>query len=136
MGHMNVMWYAGKFDEATWQFAGAVGLTARAMAAAHCGMVAVEQVTAYRAELLAGDLISIHTRVLDVGERSIRFVHEMRREPEGTIAATTTLVGVHIDTTTRRSRPLPAQVVDTIRARYITSDAASLPASRTAGPPV
>ena len=20
MGHMNVMWYVGKFDEATWQF--------------------------------------------------------------------------------------------------------------------
>jgi acyl-CoA thioester hydrolase len=28
MGHMNVMWYVGKFDEATWQLLAAVGLTA------------------------------------------------------------------------------------------------------------
>ena len=28
MGHMNVMWYVGKFDEATWQFFALLGLTA------------------------------------------------------------------------------------------------------------
>lgn len=27
MGHMNVMWYAGKFDEATWALFHAIGLT-------------------------------------------------------------------------------------------------------------
>ena len=27
MGHMNVMWYVGKFDEATWNFFSEVGLT-------------------------------------------------------------------------------------------------------------
>ena len=27
MGHMNVMWYVGKFDEATWQFFSMLGLT-------------------------------------------------------------------------------------------------------------
>lgn len=27
VGHMNVMWYVGKFDEATWQFFNSVGLS-------------------------------------------------------------------------------------------------------------
>ena len=27
MGHMNVMWYVGKFDEATWHFFNAIGLS-------------------------------------------------------------------------------------------------------------
>jgi hypothetical protein len=27
MGHMNVMWYVGKFDEATWQSLSMLGLT-------------------------------------------------------------------------------------------------------------
>src|SRR5580658_2002732 len=27
MGHMNVMWYVGKFDEATWHFFAHIGLT-------------------------------------------------------------------------------------------------------------
>ena len=29
MGHMNVMWYVGKFDEGTWQFMAAIGATPR-----------------------------------------------------------------------------------------------------------
>ena len=28
MGHMNVMWYVGKFDEATWNLFAALGVTA------------------------------------------------------------------------------------------------------------
>lgn len=118
MGHMNVMWYAGKFDEATWQLAGAFGLTNQAMAAADRGMVAAEQSTQYRAELLPGDLISIHSRVVDVSERTIRFVHEMRKEPGGEIAAITTLVGVHIDKATRKASPLPKHVLDAIRGQH------------------
>src|ERR1700758_2810342 len=27
MGHMNVMWYTGKFDEATWHLFGYIGVT-------------------------------------------------------------------------------------------------------------
>jgi acyl-CoA thioester hydrolase len=27
MGHMNVMWYTGRFDEATWQLFGHIGVT-------------------------------------------------------------------------------------------------------------
>ena len=32
MGHMNVMWYVGKFDEATWQFMASLGLSQRGFA--------------------------------------------------------------------------------------------------------
>jgi acyl-CoA thioester hydrolase len=97
------------------------------MAAANRGMVAAEQVTQYRAELLAGDLISIRTRIVDVGERSIRFVHEMRKDPDGELAATSTLVGVHIDTTTRSPAPLPTHVIDTIRALQTANGSAVSP---------
>ena len=27
MGHMNVMWYVGKFDEATWNLFASIGIT-------------------------------------------------------------------------------------------------------------
>ena len=29
MGHMNVMWYVGKFDEATWNLFATLGVTTR-----------------------------------------------------------------------------------------------------------
>ena len=41
MGHMNVMWYVGKFDEATWQFFAQIGLTPEFMRRHRRGMTAV-----------------------------------------------------------------------------------------------
>jgi acyl-CoA thioester hydrolase len=64
----------------------------------------------YQRELYAGDVISIRSAVLEVNDKSIRFQHEMRNDETGEVAATTVLVAVHIDTTTRKARPLPADV--------------------------
>jgi acyl-CoA thioester hydrolase len=47
--------------------------------------------------------------VLEVKEKAIRFVHEMT-DQSGTVAAVTTLVGVHLDTVARRARALPPDV--------------------------
>jgi acyl-CoA thioester hydrolase len=107
MGHMNVMWYVGKFDEATWHLFHALGLTPQFLRDNKRGMVAVEQTVKYRRELLAGDLITVHSTVLEVKDRSIRFAHEMRKVDTDEIAATTTFTGVHLDTVTRRACPFP-----------------------------
>jgi hypothetical protein len=48
--------------------------------------------------------------VLGATEKSIRIVHEMTNDETGEIAAITTIVGVHIDTTTRKARALPVDV--------------------------
>jgi acyl-CoA thioester hydrolase len=110
MGHMNVMWYVGKFDEATWQLLSLVGLSRSRLAQENCGMAAVEQHIEYKRELRAGDLLTIRSRVLEVKEKSVRFQHEMTNDETGELAATTTLVGVCIDLTARKARPLPQDV--------------------------
>jgi acyl-CoA thioester hydrolase len=110
MGHMNVMWYVGKFDEATWQLLAAVGLTAARLRQDGVGMVAVEQHIEYKRELLAGDLLTIHSSVLEVREKSLILVHEMTNQETQELAARTTLTGVCIDTATRRGRPFPADI--------------------------
>jgi len=110
MGHMNVMWYVGKFDEATWQILAAVGLTAARLRQDGVGMVAVEQHIEYKRELLAGDLLTIHSFVQEVREKSLIFVHEMTNQETQELAARTTLTGVCIDTATRRGRPFPADI--------------------------
>ena len=40
MGHMNVMWYVGKFDEATWNLFAAMGVTAAFLKENQRGMAA------------------------------------------------------------------------------------------------
>ena len=110
MGHMNVMWYVGKFDEATWQLFATVGLTGARLRQDGLGLAAVEQRIEYKRELVAGDLLTVYSYVQEVREKAVVFVHEMTNQATQELAARTTLVGVCIDATTRRARPLPDDV--------------------------
>lgn len=56
MGHMNVMWYTGRFDEATWHLFHHIGITPSYMRKNQRGMAGVQQDTTYKQELFAGDL--------------------------------------------------------------------------------
>ena len=58
MGHMNVMWYVGKFDEATWNLFAATGITTAFLKENRRGMAAVQQNITYKRELLSGDVVT------------------------------------------------------------------------------
>ena len=110
MGHMNVMWYVGKFDEATWQLLAKLGLSPSRLKNDGRGMVAVEQHIAYKRELCAGDVITVRSAVLEIKDKSVRFTHEMTNDETRELAASTVLVGVCIDLESRRAVALPADV--------------------------
>ena len=112
MGHMNVMWYVGKFDEATWHLFHEIGLTPKMLADSNRGMAAVEQNIQYKRELLAGDIVEVHSAVLEIKEKVIRFTHEMRKVDTGGVAAITVLTAVHLDKAARRAIAFPATVRD------------------------
>ncbi len=111
MGHMNVMWYVGKFDEATWNLFAAIGITPSYLRTLGRGMAAVEQSISYRRELHAGEVVSIGSVLIEMREKVVRFVHEMRNSETGEIAAVCTLTGVHIDAQTRKSCALPPEIL-------------------------
>ena len=50
IGHMNVMWYVGKFDEATWHLFAQIGLTPSYLRESGRGMAAVQQNISYKRE--------------------------------------------------------------------------------------
>jgi acyl-CoA thioester hydrolase len=116
VGHMNVMWYVGKFDEATWSLFSALGLSAAFLRDNIRGVAAVEQAIAYKKELMAGDVVTIYSDILDIRDRAIRLAHEIRKTDSGETAATTILTAVHLDTKSRRACPFPAAVKDKARA--------------------
>ncbi|HEX7523116.1 MAG TPA: thioesterase family protein [Candidatus Deferrimicrobium sp.] len=115
MNHMNVMWYVGKFDEATWNLFSMIGLTPSYFREKQCGLAAVQQNITYKRELHPGDVIVIRSEILEVKEKMIRFLHEMRKEETQEIAATSELISVHIDTSLRKSCPLPKEVIERAR---------------------
>jgi acyl-CoA thioester hydrolase len=117
MGHMNVMWYVGKFDEATWNLAASLGMTSRYMKEAQRGMAAVDQRICYRREALVGDVLTVRSAVLEIKPRSIRFVHEMVRDQRGDLLAVMMVTGVHIDVRARKSVEFEPHILEQSRAR-------------------
>ena len=117
MGHMNVMWYVGKFDEATWNLFSAMGMSAAVLRERRRGMAAVQQNITYRRELHSGETVSVHSALVELRDKVARFVHEMRNADTGELAALCMLTGVHIDTTTRKSCPFPEDIL--LRARSL-----------------
>ena len=110
IGHMNVMHYVGKFDQATWHFLAHLGITPSYLQNNNKGMVAVEQNLKYFEELIAGDLIYIKTQLIACKHKAIVFLHKMYNSETNILAAEGKMVGVHIDKQTRKSEPLPESI--------------------------
>jgi acyl-CoA thioester hydrolase len=103
IGHMNVMWYVGKFDEATWHLFAQIGLTPSYLRESGRGMAAVQQNISYKRELLAGDIVEIRSRILELRDKVLRFGHDMINVESGETAASCELTGVYLDRAARRS---------------------------------
>ena len=104
--------YVGKFDEASWQLLSAYGLTPSRMRRDGIAMAAVEGHITFKRELHAGDVISVRSEIVDVGNKSVRMAHEMRNDDTGETVASMIVVGVHLDAVSRKACPLPADVRD------------------------
>jgi acyl-CoA thioester hydrolase len=121
VGHMNVMWYMSKFDEATWFFLSELGLTRSLLEEHKRGMAAVEQRIAYQREVRAGTALAVDTVLLEVRDRVLRFAHTMRIAETGEVAAVMMQTTVFLDLDQRRAAPLPDAVRE--RARGLVTPA-------------
>ena len=110
VGHMNIMWYVGKFDEANWNLFARIGLTPTYLRESGRGMAAVQQNISYKRELLAGDIVEVKSELLEIGVKSIRFMHEMRNAETGEIAAACEITAVHMDRRARKSAPCADEI--------------------------
>ena len=121
MGHMNVMWYVGKFDEATWNLFAEAGITRTYLHDHHRGMGGVQQNITYKHELYPGDVVAVRSGVLEFREKVVRFRHEMTNLETAEIVALMDLTAVHMDTTNRKSCPFPAAILERLRQLVIES---------------
>lgn len=110
MGHMNVMWYTGRFDEASWQLLSVVGMTATRLRETRTGIAASEQHVRYLRELHAGDPITVRSSIIEVGEKTLRLFHEMTNDEQDRLVATSTIIAVHFDCTIRKARCLSPDI--------------------------
>lgn len=110
VGHMNVMWYTGKFDEATWNFFEHIGLYPELLKETGMGMVALEQTQKYKSEVHAGQTIEIVSYPVEASAKTVRFTQEMRDPRSGKIFATQEALGLFFDLTARKGSEFPDSV--------------------------
>jgi len=120
MGHVNVASYTQMFDSATWVFFDRHGLGRRYFDGNECGMAALQQLMMYNKELFAGDTVMVHTDILEVQEKTIRFRHTLRLAVSGEIVATSELVGAHLDRKRHRAVPFPPEIAQSLR-QHVTN---------------
>jgi acyl-CoA thioester hydrolase len=119
MGHMNVTWYTQKFDEATWNLFAAIGIDSNYSRDRKSGMAGLEQHIFYKKELVAGDTVTIRSRILEIREKVLRFEHQMFKNGSDELAAASELVAAHIDLVVRKAKPFPPEII--ARARGLLS---------------
>src|SRR5262245_6624588 len=117
MGHMNVMWYVSKFDEATWNLFASLGLSPAYLKDEQRAMAAVQQNITYKKELLSGDVIAVRSGLLEMREKVVKWVHEMRHATTGELSAVCVLTAVHMDSKARKSTAFPADMLARGRER-------------------
>ena len=110
MEHMNVMWYVHLFDRATWRFFASLGMSLDYFDEYDTGAFALEQHIRYLAEVRQEQMVILRTRAIGRSIKRFHFMHFMIIEDGSVLAATTELIGVHIDCESRRSSPLPAHI--------------------------
>ncbi len=120
MGHMNVAWYTSKFDEATWHLIACLGITPAYIRENNKGMAALEITYKYLAEVSAGDLLVVRSRIEEVRDKTILFKHTMFDAISDTPVATMQAVGVHMDREIRKSCSLPSHVKERCNALLAT----------------
>lgn len=110
MGHIGAVWYASRFDDASWEFLSLLGLSSSYFRRHNRFMAIVQQETTFNRALSAGDLIEIRSRTLEIRENALRVYHEMRHMETNETVAVSTSTEAHLDGATCKPCPLPPDI--------------------------
>jgi len=110
-GHMNLAYYMLAFDHATDAFFDYVGLGEKYMAANNASTFTLEAHITYDREMMAGAEMRFETQLLEHDSKRLHYMHFMYHAEEGYLASTNELISLHVSMDTRRSAPMPEDVL-------------------------
>ncbi|MBT5569937.1 MAG: thioesterase-like protein [Alphaproteobacteria bacterium] len=130
-GHMNLAYYMLAFDHATDTFFDYVGLGETYMKANAGSTFTLEAHITYDRELMVDAPMRIDTQLLAHDAKRLHYMHFMYHAEENYLASTNELISLHVDMETRRSAPMPPEVLAELD--QIASSHATLPHPKQAG---
>jgi acyl-CoA thioester hydrolase len=119
LGHMNVQFYVAKVSDAAWHVMASIGITPAFIRQRRQAPAAVKQEISYLKEVLAGDVLQMHSGVLEASERKLTFFHSLRKLDGNQLVMTSKVFTVNMDLDARRSAPLDPAVLARARARLL-----------------
>ncbi len=123
MGHMNVAGYMMLFDRGIWEFFEQCGIDAEYRRVNARGMFGLEDNIRYVSELREGDALRVHTGVTQVRPKTLRLLEYMVDPVRQKVAAVREVVAAHIDLTTRKTTPFPADLLARLEAGVVPAPA-------------
>ncbi len=115
-GHMNVAYYVLAFDHATDVMFDFLGFDEAYRNRTGCSLFMLEQHVTYVEEVKLGDPLRITTDVLGYDAKRLHNFHRMYHAEKGYLAATTELMGLHVDLNARRGCPFPPELLKRVEA--------------------
>ena len=110
--HMNVAYYTLVFDHAVDAFFTYVGLGRDYRELTTGSTFAVEHHITYNKEVVEGDEVRCETRLVGFDDKRLHHYHEMYHVTGGYLAATCEFLSLHVDLSTRRVKPMPAEKLE------------------------
>ena len=107
MGHMNVRFYMGAFDDASFQL---LGHLSGVETDGSLGWADVRHEIDYKDETPAGALITIKSQVTRIGRSSVAYRHVMVGTLSGRVHAEATVITVRFDLAARKSVELDGEI--------------------------
>ena len=109
-GHLNAGFYYVVFDKMLDEVFIPWGLGPEYLKTRTLSTMTLEAHVCYVREVLQSDPIRMTLQVLDADAKRIHTYCELVHETEGWVAATAESIHIHVDMTTRRSAPWPADI--------------------------
>ncbi|MCY4070607.1 MAG: thioesterase family protein [Chloroflexi bacterium] len=119
--HMNVQYYVHVAEQGLSEFLRRVGMGEFYAVADKFGNFALEQHIRYYAEILTGDQVSVHVRLIDVSPKRCYMMGFLINDTREQLAATVEVVMMNIDMVRRRGAPFPDEAkvaLDSLHAQH------------------
>jgi acyl-CoA thioester hydrolase len=124
IGHMNVQFYIARISDATTTLNAAIGIDVRFMREQRRALVTLGQDVAYLRELRAGDLVVMHSGIVAIEGKKVRYFHRLSRVEDGEIAMTARQLMIGMDLVRRKAILIDDEILERARAMLVAEAAA------------
>jgi len=112
-GHMNVMYYINKFENAGRNLSLEMGVSK--IMSKEIGFVVVEQTIKYLREVFEDDLLFVESSLVNFSNKAMVMRHEMFNGITKDLVSTMDVVGVLFNKTNRKAIPIPKDRIDILK---------------------